>query len=201
MTCGPRTQTSPVSPTAASRSGSSSAQISIRAPQWENQLALIEHVASSLPYGFDLVIKEHPFEVGALPLGRLRHLLRRHPEVRLVDPSVHAHEVLRRCSAVTTINSTTGFEALFFGRPVVTFGHGPYRGLGLTHDVESAFDTPMHLEHALHGGPPSEDDVTRLVVFLLRNSYPGVSLAYDVGDENALRHAEMFDALAERSTS
>jgi hypothetical protein len=172
------------------------AQISIRAPQWENQLALAEHVAASLPYGYELAIKEHPFEVGALPLQALRALLRRRPEVRLLDPAIHAHAVLRRCSAVATINSTTGFEALFFRRPVVTYGFGPYRGLGLTRDVESPFDSPRLLLEALTATPPEEEDAVKLVAFLLRNSYPGISLAYDVGDENALRHAEIFAALA-----
>jgi hypothetical protein len=175
------------------------AQISIRAPQWENQLALVEHVASSLPYGYELAVKEHPFEVGALPLGPLRRLLDRHPEIRLLDPSIHAHVALRRCAAVVTVNSTTGFEALFFRRPVVTFGHGPYRGLGLTRDVHDPFDTPQLVLDALTQAPPSEQDAARLVVFLLRHSFPGTSLAYDVGPENIDRHAQIFNELAARA--
>jgi hypothetical protein len=171
------------------------AQISIRAPQWENQLALVDHVAASLPYGYELAIKEHPFEVGALPFPALQALLRRRPEIRLLDPGIHAHAVLRRCAAVATINSTTGFEALFYGRPVVTYGFGPYRGLGLTRDVENPYDSPRLLLEALTSPPPDEDAVIRLIAFLRRRSHPGVSLAYDVGDENALRHAEIFAAV------
>jgi hypothetical protein len=174
------------------------AQISIRAPQWENQLALIEHIAASLPYGYELAVKEHPFEIGSLPAARLLRLLRRRSELRLLDPGIHAHAVLRRCAAVATVNSTTGYEAIFFGRPVVTFGHGPYRGLGLTEDVESPFETPQRLLAALDRGGPSDDDAERLVAFLLRNSFPGVSLAYDVGAENVEHHADIFDALGSR---
>jgi hypothetical protein len=174
------------------------AQISVRAPQWENQLALVEHVASSLPYGYELAIKEHPFEVGALPTSRLVSLLRRRPEIRLLDPTIHAHRILPRCAAVTTINSTTGFEALFFGRPLVTFGNGPYRGLGLTTDVHDPFDTPRALLRALTEPPPSEEDVTRLVTFLHRRSRPGRSLAYDVSNANITRHAELLAEFAER---
>jgi hypothetical protein len=175
------------------------AQISIRAPQWEKQLGLVEHIAASLPYGYKLAIKEHPFEVGALPLGRLRSLLARTPEVELIDSSIHAHDVLRRSTAVTTVNSTVGFEALFFGRAVVTFGHSAYRALGLTEDVTDPFDTPLALERAIRRGGPSEDEIVRLVVFLHRNSFEGVSLAYDVGDENARRHAVILCELARRS--
>jgi hypothetical protein len=172
------------------------AQISIRAPQWENQLALVEHLADSLPYGYELAVKEHPFEVGALPVGRLRRLISRRGDVRLLDPSIHAHSVLRACSAVATVNSTTGYEALFYRRPVVTLGHSPYRGLGLTHDVEDPFETPQRLLDALTAGAVAEDEVIRLVAFLLRHSFPGVSLAYDVGAENVERHAEIFERLA-----
>jgi hypothetical protein len=173
------------------------AQISIRAPQWENQLALVEHIASSVPYGYELAVKEHPFEVGALPAARLARLLRRHPEIRMLEPSIHAHAVLRRCDAVATVNSTTGYEALF-KRPVVTLGHGPYRGLGLTEDVDSPFETPQRLMRALAAPGPGEEDVERLVAFLLRNSRPGVSLAYDVGAENVERHADILAEFARR---
>jgi len=172
------------------------AQISIRAPQWENQLALIEHLASSLPYGYELAVKEHPFEVGALPSGPLRRLLSRRRDIRLLDPSIHAHAVLRECSAVATVNSTTGYEALFYRRPVVTLGHSPYRGLGITHDVVDPFETPQLLLAALTSDAPAEDEVIRLVAFLLRHSSPGFSLAYDVGAENIERHAEIFERLA-----
>jgi hypothetical protein len=177
------------------------AQISIRAHQWENQLALIEHIAASLPYGYELAVKEHPFEVGALPLAPLRRLLARRPEVKLLDPSIHAHAILPRCSGVATVNSTTGYEALFFRKPVVTFGHGPYRGLGLTRDVVDVFQTPEVLLAALEEPPPSEEDATRLVTFVLRHSYDGTSLAYDVGPENIECHAAIFEALAHRAAA
>lgn len=171
------------------------AQITIRAPQWRDQIALVEHVAASLPYGYELAIKEHPFEVGALPAARLLALLRRRPEIRLLRPTIHAQEVLRACSAVTTVNSTTGFEALFYRRPVVTFGHSPYRGLGLTHDVESTFDTSAILLRALQGDAAPEDEVIRLIAFLHRHSFAAVSLTYDTSGDNLRRYAEFFATL------
>jgi hypothetical protein len=168
------------------------AQITIRAPQWWDQLALVEHIAASMPYGYELAVKEHPFEVGALPPARLLGLLRRHPEIRLLRPTIHAHEVLRECSAVTTVNSTTGFEALFFGKPLVTFGHSPYRGLGLTYDVESTFDTPDVLARALAGAAAPEEEVIRLIAFLLRRSFEAISVSYDACPDNLRRYAEFF---------
>lgn len=175
----------------------SDAQITVRAPQWEDQLLLIEHLARSLPYGFELAVKEHPFEVGGLPAGALRGLLRRLP-IRLLPPTMHAHNVLRAATAVATVNSTTGFEALFFGVPLVTFGHGPYRGLGLTHDVADPYETPIALLEAVHADGPAEEEVVRLIALLHRRSYTARPLGYDLGDENIRRHAEIFADLARR---
>lgn len=159
-------------------------QISVRAHQWQNQLALIEHIAASLPFGYELAIKEHPFQVGALPPGELRALLRRRPEIRLLDADIHAHSIIARCAALATINSTAGFEALFFGRPVITFGHSSYRGLGLTFDVVDAFDTPTLLAAAVRSGGPDPDEVVRFVSFLHRRSMLGFPLSEDLSEEN-----------------
>lgn len=176
-------------------------QITLRAPQWENQIALIEHLAASLPFGSELVVKEHPFGVGSLPLAPFRALLRRRPEIRLVRPTTHAHALLRQCAAVATVNSTTGFEAMMFGKPVVTFGHGLYRGLGLSIDVGDPFETPWALRQALDMTPPDEADVVRLLVFLHRSSFPGRPLALDPSAKNLVAYGALLDVLATRAAS
>jgi Capsule polysaccharide biosynthesis protein len=167
-------------------------QISIRAHQWENQLALVGHVAASLPFGFDLVIKEHPYEVGAYSSSDFGRLLHRYPLIRLIDPGIHSHALFPRCAAIATINSTAGFEGLFFGKPVITFGHSPYRGLGLSYDVTDLYETPQIVLDALEHGAASDEAVVRFIAFLYRNSVPGVSLSYDLGDENIGWHVDYF---------
>jgi len=165
-------------------------QISVRAHEWANQMALIEHLAVSLPYGYELAIKEHPFQVGALPPHSLHALLARRPEIRLLDPTTHAHAVIPLCAALATINSTAGFEGLFFGKPVITFGHSSYRGLGLTFDVVDPFETPQVVLDALGSDGPAPDDVIRLAAFLYRRSTPGYPLSVDTSDANVEYYAE-----------
>ena len=176
-------------------------QISVRAHQWENQLSLIEHIAGALPFGYELAIKEHPAQVGALPPEALRALLERCSHIRLLDPGINAHAILVQCSAVATINSTTGFEALCFGKPVVTFGHSPYRGLGLTFDVVDPFESPRLFLEALRSPGPSTEDVLRYVAFLYRRSAPGFSLSDDAGDANLEHYAEYLARQFEQSSS
>lgn len=174
------------------------AQITIRAPQWENQLALIELLADALPYGHELAIKEHPFEPGGMPAAALLALLRRKPRIRLLRPTIHSHEILRRAAALATVNSTVGYEALFLGVPLVTLGNSPYRGLGLGHDVCDPFFLPQALWNAVHGAPAEDERVIRFVTLLHRRSFPGRPLGYDLSDENIRDYANMFDELARR---
>jgi hypothetical protein len=167
-------------------------QVTIRGEAYADQYALVALIANSLPYGYALWIKPHPAFAGDVPLARLAAMRRRAPNVRLLDPSIHAHEVLRRASAVVTINSTTGFEALMFGVPLVTLGKSLYQGRGLTIDVADPAELPFAIGRALTNEPPSADDVAKLLAYLERTSYDAVPMGYDLSDENAVRYASML---------
>ncbi|MBL8897058.1 MAG: hypothetical protein JNM84_05500 [Planctomycetes bacterium] len=81
--------------------------------------------ASPLP----VVVREHPMDVGR---ADLRSLKARYPEF-LWTRTRSLEECLRRASAVATINSTVGVEALALGRPVVVCGDCVYGVEGLVH--------------------------------------------------------------------
>ena len=46
--------------------------------------------------------------------------------VKIIDPSTPPVNLIRNSGGVITVNSTTGFEALIMGVPVLTFGHDFY---------------------------------------------------------------------------
>jgi hypothetical protein len=167
-------------------------QVTIRGEAYADQYALVELIANSLPYGYVLWIKPHPAFAGDVPLARLAAMRRRAPNIRLLDPSIHAHEVLRHARAVVTINSTTGFEALMFGVPLVTLGRSLYRVRGLTTDVADPAELPFALAQALDAVPPATDDVARLLAYLERTSYDASPMGYDLTHENAVRYASML---------
>jgi hypothetical protein len=54
------------------------------------------------------------------------------PQFRLLHPQINSHDILDRSTAVVTINSKVGAEALSRGLPVITFGNAFYTNRGLT---------------------------------------------------------------------
>ena len=90
-------------------------------PEFNNSMELIAWVSKSVPADTVLVVKEQPFSYGI----RSRHFydnLRRIGNVFLAHPSTHPWEWIRAAALVATITGTTGIEAVYFERPVLSFG-------------------------------------------------------------------------------
>lgn len=90
-------------------------------PEFNNSMELIAWVSKSVSADTVLVVKEQPFSYGI----RSRHFydnLRRIGNVFLAHPSTHPWEWIRASSLVATITGTTGIEAVYFERPVLSFG-------------------------------------------------------------------------------
>src|SRR5260221_8906382 len=87
-------------------------------PHCRDQASLVEQVADALPAGYDLVLKEHPMSLGRNSIGLLRRLSRR-PNVRLVQPYMSSHDLIRDSAGVAVISSTVGLEALLYEKPVL----------------------------------------------------------------------------------
>ncbi|MBL18731.1 MAG: capsule biosynthesis protein [Flavobacteriaceae bacterium] len=100
--------------------------LTLRSPQFLDQLALIDYLARNLPQGFDLVIKEHPAQIGALGTDPIRELLNRYDYLFLLDPTINNFDVLGKASCVVSINSKSGAEALLFNCPVIVLGDSFY---------------------------------------------------------------------------
>jgi hypothetical protein len=126
--------------------------LTIRSPQFVDQLALVDLLARAVPDTHAVLIKEHPALVGAVDRKRLLGLLKTRDNVHLLDPTIKNYEVLRRADAVVTVNSKSGAEALLLGRPVVVLGDAFYTPCDLVHKVESLADLPGALARIL-GSP------------------------------------------------
>jgi Capsule polysaccharide biosynthesis protein len=161
-------------------------------PHLQDQAAIIELIATGLPQGYDLVLKEHPVSVGANPVGFLRRL-QRHPNVHLVDPHASSHELIRRSAAVAVISSTVGLEALLHGKGVLTFGRPFYAGFGLTVEVD-ALEDALQAVHDVLRFEPDRERTLRFLHAAMRRCWPGAPPGVDASDANARTVAETLDA-------
>ena len=85
-----------------------------------------------------IVIKVHPEVVRGTKLGHFDlspgSAISRNPRIRVMANDYSLPSVIKEASAVYTVSSQAGFEALLWGKPVHTFGMPFYAGWGLTYD-------------------------------------------------------------------
>jgi len=97
------------------------ASITVRAP-FIDQFNLIEDISRTLRQDVVLYVKPHPhWRCMDIPLDVMRKL-RRLPNVKLLKYSTNTKELIKHSNSVVVINSTVGFEALVYDKPVFTFG-------------------------------------------------------------------------------
>ena len=82
---------------------------------------MIAWVSKSLPADGILVVKEQPIAFGIRSIHYYNNL-RRMPNVVLADPQIPSWEWIRTADVVVTITGSAGFEAVYFDRPVLSFG-------------------------------------------------------------------------------
>ncbi|MGH2844976.1 MAG: hypothetical protein ACRDL0_02955, partial [Thermoleophilaceae bacterium] len=166
-------------------------------PHCADQAAIVEQVAAALPYGHELVVKEHPMSIGRNPLGFLRRL-RRIENVRLVDPHTSSHELIEASAGVVVISSTVGLEALLYRKPVLTLGRPFYAGAGITLDVESFREIRTAVPELLGGFRPDRELITRFLHAAIRRCHEGAPVLVDRSDANAAALAGSLDRTARR---
>jgi hypothetical protein len=131
----------------------------VRGILYENQIALVEDLAKSLPIGVRLYVKEHYASQGRRDSSYYEALKRIHG-VRLISHAVSTHHLIQRASAIATVSSTMGFEGLLWEKPVFTFGEVFYNAFPL---VQRAGLLPKdqwyHLISATLAAPPADREL------------------------------------------
>jgi capsule polysaccharide modification protein KpsS len=118
-----------------------------------------------------LYFKEHPVCIGTYDYFQMRRLAKI-PNIRMIDPKVNSHDLIRHSQGVITVNSKVGFEALYHLKPVITLGDSFYRNRGLTMDVGNMAD----LDKAIRESAAFRPDRRKLIAFIHSihaNSLPG----------------------------
>lgn len=110
---------------------------------------------------------------GSRPLGFYQALTRQ-GNVRLLNPKIDSYDIICRCRGVITISGTSGFEALFYGKPVLLLGRAFYEsfqeGVIRAGGYESIAESLQRMKKGINFRP---EDLDRFVIALHRRSYPG----------------------------
>ncbi|GEM_PF-6932940 len=138
-------------------------QIVARAQKFANQHEWAIKCARTLPKGVKLLVKEHPHGVGSYPIEWLQKMAGE-PNIEIVPPSVSSHDLIKNSLATIVINSTVGWEALLYNKPVVVLSKPFYAGMGLTFDADGQERNLVpKIREAIEKGSVDEEKVIRLV--------------------------------------
>lgn len=152
------------------------AQIIVRAPQYSDQVALIETLSHFIPVGYYLYVKEHPNNVGGMPLDALGRI-KRLPNVRLLSVDTHSHTLIEGADLIITVNSTVGWEGLLYQKPVITLGTAFYDISGLTYNVRDFYQLAQTMKKAIKEGKQQDkrkqEFLYRFVHAVLKNIREG----------------------------
>lgn len=126
-------------------------QLALHSPLLGNDLARFiacaRDAVATVDPALKLVVKLHPLEMVPVQCRNLA-LRRRFADVVFLW-STPIRELLPRAEAVLTINSTVGFEAFLYDRPVVTLGENFYTVAPLVCPVARLEHLPAVLQQAL----------------------------------------------------
>jgi len=163
------------------------AQITFRGHRFVDQDETVRMIAGALPEKYFLYAKPHPHSVGHYPIKWFKKL-GGISNVKLIAPEYNAHALIEKCSAVVTVNSDVGWEALLHGKPVVTLARPFYAGMGFTLDAERIDKLPELLQKALKQPKISEERIEKLVFAAMRSTVEGNYFSrigeFNCGDEN-----------------
>jgi hypothetical protein len=140
---------------------------------FQNQIEVVRNLALNIPAGMQVLVKEHPRALGFRPLGYYRRLLEI-PNVRLVDPRLATHQVVRQANLVAVISGSTGFEAAVLGKPVIIFGTPTYAGLSsdMVRAVGSLHELGAEIRALLSGYRRDEAELERFIAAHVAGSVP-----------------------------
>jgi hypothetical protein len=90
-------------------------------PEFSNVYEAIVWISKSLPAGVTLIIKEHPISLAVRSVHFYKFLLKI-PNVKLAHIDSLSSEWIERATFISTITGSVGTEAVFYKKPVLSFG-------------------------------------------------------------------------------
>jgi len=160
--------------------------ILLDAPDFVNQLESIKNIVNTMPLGYKLYVKEHPAQNRTWRKISYYKKILELSNVVLVHPYFPSSEIFKKCKLVITAVGTSGFEASFYGIPVITFGNTLYSDLSSVSKMESFSDLQNLIMHSLEKNP-SPLELESMIQVLQKNS-----VNFDMFGYHTLQAREFF---------
>jgi hypothetical protein len=126
-----------------------------QATLWHDQRNTVRVLATLLPAGYRLLVREHRLNYGLRPT-RVYRQLAAIPNVTLIDPFDSQFKYLRHADLIVTENGSSGWEVLVLGRRVITLAQTFYDGAGLGTKIEEPEKLNAAILEALVQPPVSD---------------------------------------------
>ncbi len=139
---------------------------------YENQVKLIQNIASSIPAGTYLYVKDHPHEYAYRDVCDYERLMKI-PNVRLIHQSIPGKQLVANAKGVFTINGTAGFEALLLGKQVFCMGNSYYSCHDRVNVIRDVRDIRKTVYSLFHVNYTDDDNLLAFVYAYLKSSHPG----------------------------
>ena len=166
------------------------------APFQSNLLYIIENIARSIPSKYILAIKEHPAQASKnwRSIDFYQKIISL-PNVSLIHPSVDNQKFLSNCKILLTINSSSGFEALFYKKPVIVFTDVFYDSVSMVKKINDFSKLPAMINELISSFTFSDFELSCLVSAIESKQYiiPYWKIMKDISNISSLNIHSNFD--------
>jgi len=120
-------------------------------PFYVNQITLIENIAKSIPINFTLYVKEHPIQKmkfwrSVEDYKKICNI----PNVKLIHPDIDSQILISKSQGLISVLGSTGFETLFYKKPVILFGEDYYDEVSMVTKIHSFLELNEKIKYALN---------------------------------------------------
>ena len=162
--------------------------ILISSPFNTNQIEVIRHISKSLPIGYRLCVKEHPYQVTReWRKTSFYDEILSIPNVQLLHHSIKTEDVMKKCSLVITINGASGLEAAIHKKPSILFSDFSYSILPSVYQLKSIDELPTAIRQSLDK-KVNPNDVAKYLNLLEANSFDFDLIGFDLDYHNYFYH-------------
>lgn len=148
----------------------------ILAPNFVDQLVVIDALAKNIPLYHKLYVKEHVGMIGSRP-SHFYKKIKEYPNVRLLSPHEDNFQLIRNADLVAVITGTAGWEALLMRKPVITFGENFYSRLGISEPCSDFNELGKLIKKIIFNFNFEDENeknewLKKFLLILYRNSFP-----------------------------